>query len=46
MYLLNVLRDVTDKLDVICRSFAIQITSASLYSILTYQIKFPPPYPC
>ena len=29
-----------DKLDVFCRSFATQDTSASFYSILTYQMKF------
>ena len=45
MFLLNVLLDLTDELDVFCQSFAIQITSASLYSILAYQIKFPPPNP-
>ena len=44
MFLLNVLLDLTDELDVFCRSFATQNTSASLYSILTYQIKFPPPH--
>ena len=43
MFLLNVLLDVTDELDVFCRSFATQKTSASLYSILMYQVKFPPP---
>ena len=40
MFLLNVLLDLTDELDVFCQSFAIQITSASLYSILAYQIKY------
>ena len=34
-----------DKLDVFCRSFATQDTSASFYSILTYQMKFPLPHP-
>ena len=42
MFSLNVLLYLTD---VSCRSFAIQNISASLYSILTYQIKFPPPNP-
>ena len=37
--------DHAGELDVFCRSFAIQNTSASLYSILIYQIKFPPPKP-
>ena len=32
--------DLTDELDVFCRSFATQNTS-----ILMYQIKFPPPHP-
>ena len=45
MFLLNVLLDLTDELDVLYRSFATQNTSASLYSILIYQIKFPPPRP-
>ena len=45
MFLLNVLVDFTDELDVFCQSFATQNTSASLYSILTYQIKFPLPQP-
>ena len=36
MFLLNVLLDLTDELDVFCWSFAIQNTSVSLYSILTY----------
>ena len=44
MFLLNVLLDLTDELDVFCRSFAIQNTSASLYSIWTYQIKLSPPH--
>ena len=35
MFLLNVLLDFTDELDVFCRSFATQNTSASFYSILT-----------
>ena len=43
--LLNVLPDLTDEFDLFCRSFAIQNTSASLYSILTYQMKFPLPHP-
>ena len=42
LFLLNMLIDLTDELDVLCRSLA---TSASLYSILTNQIKFPPPQP-
>ena len=42
MFLLNVLLDLTDELDVLCQSFAAQNTSASLCSILTNQIKFPP----
>ena len=42
MFLLNVLFDLTDELDVFCRLYASQNTSTSLYSILTYQIKFPP----
>ena len=45
MFLLNVLVDFTDELDVFCQSFATPNTSASLYSILTYQIKFPLPQP-
>ena len=45
MFLLNVLLDLTDELDVFCRSFATQNTSASLYSILTYQIKLASPHP-
>ena len=45
MFLRNVLLDLTDQLDVFCQSFATQNTSTSLYSILTYQIKFPPPPP-
>ena len=45
MFLLNVLLDPNDELDVVCRSFATQNTSASFYSISTYQIKFPPPHP-
>ena len=44
MFLLNVLIDLTAELDVFCRSFATQNTSASFYSILMYQIKFPPPH--
>ena len=44
MFLLSVLLDLTDELDVFCRSFPTQITSASLYSILTYQIRYPPAY--
>ena len=40
LFLLNMLIDLTDELNVLCRSLA---TSASLYSILTNQIKFPPP---
>ena len=44
MFLLNVLFDLTDELDLLCRSFPTQNTSASFYSILTYQIKFPPPH--
>ena len=43
MFLLNVLLDLTNKLDVFSRSFATQNTSTFLYSILTYQIKFLPP---
>ena len=43
--LLNVLLDLTEKLDVLCRSFATQNISASLYSILTYQINFLQPTP-
>ena len=43
--LLNVLLDLTEKLDVLCRSFATQNISASLYSILTYQINFLHPTP-
>ena len=45
MFLLNVLLDLNDELDLFCRSFAIQNIPASLHSILTYQIKFPPPHP-
>ena len=44
MFLLNVLLDLADELDVLCRSFGTQNTSASLYSILTYQIKFHSPH--
>ena len=33
---IEVLLDLTDELDVFCRSFAIQNASASLYFILTY----------
>ena len=40
-----VLLDLTDELDVFCPSFVTQNSSASLYSILTYQIIFPPPHP-
>ena len=40
MFLLNVLLDLTDELNEFCRSFAIQNTLASLYSILAYQINF------
>ena len=36
MFLLNVLLDLTDALDVLCRSFATQNSSASLNSTLTY----------
>ena len=43
--LLNVLLDLTDELDALCRSFTNENTSASLHSILTYQIKFLPPHP-
>ena len=45
MFLWNVLLDLTEELDVFCRSVATQNSSGSLYSILTYQIKFPPPRP-
>ena len=45
MFLLNVLLDLNDELDVVCRSFATQNTSASFYSISTYQIKFYLPHP-
>ena len=45
MFLLNVLLDLTDELDLFCRLFAMPNTSASLYSLITYQIKFPPPNP-
>ena len=45
MFLLNVLFDLTYELDVFCLAFAIQNTPDSLYSNLTYQIKFPPPHP-
>ena len=45
MFLLDVLLDLTDELDVFCSSFATQNTQDSLYSILTYQIIFPPPPP-
>ena len=45
MFLLDVLLDLTDELDVFCSSFATQNTQDSLYSILTYQIIFPPPSP-
>ena len=45
LLLLNMLIDLTDELDVLCRSLATLSTSASLYSILTNQIKFPPPQP-
>ena len=44
-FLLNVLLDLTDKLDVFCESFVTQNTSASLYSISTYQINLPQPHP-
>ena len=40
MFLLNVLLDLIDELNEFCRSFAIQNTLASLYSILAYQINF------
>ena len=40
MFLLNVLLDLTDELNEFCRSFAIQNTFASLFSILAYQINF------
>ena len=43
MFLLNALLDLTDEVDVFCQSFVTQNTSATLYSILTCQIKFPPP---
>ena len=39
LFLLNVLLDPTDELDVFCRSFAIQNTSASLYSIFNVSNK-------
>ena len=45
MFLLNVLLDLTDERDVFSQSFATQNNSASLYSILTHQIRFPPPHP-
>ena len=45
IFLLNVLLDFTGELDVFCWLFAIQSTSASLYSILKYQIKFLLPHP-
>ena len=45
MFLLNVWLDITDELNVFYRSFATLNTSASLDSILTYQIKFLPPHP-
>ena len=45
MFLLNLLLDLTDELDMFCRSFAAQNTTAFLYSTLTYQKKFPPPHP-
>ena len=45
MFLLNVLFDLNDELDVVCQSFATQNTSASFYSISTYQIKFYLPHP-
>ena len=45
MFLLNVLLDLTDEINVFCRTLATQNTSPSLYSILTYQIKFPPAHP-
>ena len=35
---------LTAELDVFCRSFATQDNSAPFYSILMYQIKFPPPH--
>ena len=37
--------DLADELDVFYRTFATQNTSDTLNSILTYQIKFPPPHP-
>ena len=45
MFLLNVLLDLTDELDVLCQSFAAQNTLGSLCSILTNQIKFPLAHP-
>ena len=44
MFLLNVLLEITDELDVFCQSFATQNTSTSLYFVLTYQLKFSPPH--
>ena len=40
MFLLNVLLGLTDEFDEFCRSFATQNTSASIYYILRYLIKF------
>ena len=40
---IEVLRDITDERHAFCRSLATQNTSASWYSILMYQIKFPTP---
>ena len=45
MFLLNVLLDLTDEIDVFWQSFATQNTSASLCSILMYQIKYSPHHP-
>ena len=44
IFLLNVLRDLNDELYELCRSIVTHNTWASLYFILTYQIKFPPPH--
>ena len=45
MFLFNFLLDLTDELDMFCRTFAAQNTSAFLYSTRTYQTEFPPPHP-
>ena len=47
MFLLNVLHDLTDELDVFADYLQLKTLQllCILYSILMYQIKFPPLYP-